>query len=196
MESNGKTQSFSIHLYFFFLIGGGSFCVAFCHIATWISHKYTYILKKINPEYSLEGLMLKKKKKKKKKKDWCWAKIPILWPPDAKSLTHQKRPWCWESLKTGGEGHDRGWDDWMASLTQWAWVWANSGRWWRTGRPGVLQSMGSQTVGLNGAAKQEYTCLLVLEPPPTPPHPSRLSQSTDFKSCVKTANSYCLCYIR
>ena len=43
-------------------------------------------------------------------------------------LTHQKRPWCWERLKVGGEGDDTGWDGWMASLTQWTWVWANSGR--------------------------------------------------------------------
>ena len=43
-------------------------------------------------------------------------------------LTHWKRPWCWERLKAGGEGDDRGWDGWMASATQWTWVWANSGR--------------------------------------------------------------------
>ena len=57
-------------------------------------------------------------------------------------LMHWKRPWCWERLKVGGEGDDRGWDGWMASLNQWTWVWANSGRWWRTGRPGMWQSMG------------------------------------------------------
>ena len=60
-------------------------------------------------------------------------------------LTHWKRPWCWERLKAGGEG-DEGWDGWMASLTQWIWVWASSGSWWWTGKPGVLQqSMGSQS---------------------------------------------------
>ena len=62
-------------------------------------------------------------------------------------LTHLKRPWCWKRLKAGGEGDDRGWDDLMASLTQWKWVWVNSGSWWWTGRPGVLQSMGLQRVG-------------------------------------------------
>ena len=62
-------------------------------------------------------------------------------------LTHWKRPWCWERLKAGGEGDDRGWDGWMASPTQWTWVWANSGSWWWTGRPGVLRFMGSQRVG-------------------------------------------------
>ena len=58
-------------------------------------------------------------------------------------LTHWKRTWCWEKLRLGGEGGNRGQDDWMASLTQWTWVCANSGRYWRTGKPGVLQSMGA-----------------------------------------------------
>ena len=58
---------------------------------------------------------------------------------DFKELTHWKRPWCWERLKAGGEGDKRGQDGWMASWTQWTWVWASSGRWWRTGNPGVLQ---------------------------------------------------------
>ena len=61
-------------------------------------------------------------------------------------LTHLKRPWCWERLRVGEEGEDRGWDGWMASLTQWTWVWVTSRTWWWTGRPGMLQSMGkSQT---------------------------------------------------
>ena len=56
------------------------------------------------------------------------AEAPILWSPDIKEkLTLWKRPWCWERLRTR-EGGDRGWDGWMASLTQWTWVWANSGR--------------------------------------------------------------------
>ena len=67
------------------------------------------------------------------------AETPILWPPDAKNPTHLKRPWCWERLKAGGEGDDRSWDGWRASLTQWTWVCVNSGNWWWTGRPGVLQ---------------------------------------------------------
>ena len=63
-----------------------------------------------------------------------------------KELTHWKTPWCWERLKAGGEGDDRGGDSWMASPTQWTWGWASSRRWWRTGKSGVLQSMGSQRV--------------------------------------------------
>ena len=56
-------------------------------------------------------------------------------------LTHLKTPWRWET-----EGDDRGWDGWMASPTECRWVWVNSGSWWWTGRPGVLQSTGSQRV--------------------------------------------------
>ena len=59
---------------------------------------------------------------------------------------HWKTPWCWERLKAGGEGDDRGWDGWLASPTWWTWVWVSSGSWWLTGKPGVLQSMGSQRV--------------------------------------------------
>ena len=55
--------------------------------------------------------------------------------------------WCWERLKAGGEGDDRGWDSWMASPPHWTWIWASSGSWWWTGKPGVLQSMGSQRDG-------------------------------------------------
>ena len=65
-----------------------------------------------------------------------WCKKPTLW----------KIPWCWERLKAGWEEDDRGWDGWMASLAQWTWVWVGSGSWWWSGKPGVLQSMGSQTV--------------------------------------------------
>ena len=74
-------------------------------------------------------------------------------------FSHLKRPWCWERLKAGGEGDNRGWDGWMASLTQWTWVWANSERWWRTGEPGVLQSMGSQGVRQDSASEQFFSLL-------------------------------------
>ena len=57
-----------------------------------------------------------------------------------------KRPGCWERLRAGGEGDDRRWDGWMASPTQWTWVWVSSGSWWWTGRPVMLQFMGSQRV--------------------------------------------------
>jgi len=79
-------------------------------------------------------------------KDWCWSWNSNTLATWCKELTHWKRPWCWARLKAGGEGDNRGWDGWMASLTPWTWVWASSGSWWWTGRPGVLQSMGSQRV--------------------------------------------------
>ena len=68
-------------------------------------------------------------------------------------LTHLKRPWCWERLKAGGKGDDRRWDGWMASLTQWTCVWVGSGSWWWSGKPGVLQSKGSQRVRHNWVAE-------------------------------------------
>ena len=78
-------------------------------------------------------------------KDWSWSSNTLAtW---CEELPHLKRSWCWERLKAGGEVDNRGWDGWMASPTQWTWVWVNSGSWWWTERPGVLQSMGSQRVG-------------------------------------------------
>ena len=68
-------------------------------------------------------------------------------------LCHLKRPWCWERLRAGGEGDNRGWDGWMASPSQWTWVWVDSGSWWWTGRPGVLRFMGSQRLGHNWATE-------------------------------------------
>ena len=79
-------------------------------------------------------------------KDWCWSRNSMTLAIWCEERTHLKRPWCWERLKAGGEGDDRGWDGWMASPTQWTWVWVNSGSWCWTGRPSVLQSM-AQTVG-------------------------------------------------
>ena len=72
------------------------------------------ILKEISHEYSLEGLMLK-------------VKLQHFGHLMQRTDSLEK-PWCWESLKAGGEGEDRRWDGWMASLTQWTWCWANSGR--------------------------------------------------------------------
>ena len=61
-----------------------------------------------------------------------------------------------DRLREGGKGGDRGGDGWMASSTQWTWVWVNSGRWWRTGKPDVLQSMGSQRVGHDWATELNW----------------------------------------
>ena len=91
------------------------------------------IPKETSPEYSLEGLILNLKLHYLA--SWC------------EELTYWKRPWCWERLNAGGEGDDRGWDGWMASPTRWTWIWARSGCWWWTGKPGMLPSMGLQRVG-------------------------------------------------
>ena len=72
-----------------------------------------------------------------------------------KQSAHWKSPWCWERLKAEEEGIRR-WDGWMASLMQWTWTWANFGRWWGTGRPGVQQSMGSQRIRHEWATEQQY----------------------------------------
>ena len=83
------------------------------------------------------------------------------------SVSNPSRLWCWEGLGAGGEGGDRGWDGWMASLTQWTWVWVNSRSWWWTGRPGVLRFMGSQRVGHDWATELNWIlpgCSLFLIP--------------------------------
>ena len=74
------------------------------------------------------------------------AETPVLWPPHMKSWLIGKDSDTLEGLGAGGEGDDRGWDGWMASLTWCTWVWVNSGSWWWTGRPGVLWFMGLQRV--------------------------------------------------
>ena len=100
------------------------------------------ILKEISPECSLEGMM----------ESWNTNMLAT----SCEELTHWKRHWCWEGLGAGGEGDDRGWDGWMASLTWWTWVWVNSGSWWWTRRPDVLQFMGSQRVGHNWATELNW----------------------------------------
>ena len=88
------------------------------------------ILKEINPEYSLEGLMLKLKLQ--------------YFGHLMRRADYWKRPWCWARLKAGGEVDDRGWDGWMASLTWWTWIWARSRSWWW--REAWHAAMGSQRV--------------------------------------------------
>ena len=92
------------------------------------------------------------------------AETPILHIRWCEELTHWKRPWCWEKLKAGGDGDNRGWDGWMASLTQWTWVWVSSGSWWWTGRPGMLQSMRSQRVGHGWASERSWSPLPLTSP--------------------------------
>ena len=86
----------------------------------------------------------------------CWSWNSNTLATWFEELTHMKRPWCWEGLRAGGEGDNRGWDGWMASLTQWTQAWVDSGSWWWTGRPGVLQFMGSQRVGHDWATELNW----------------------------------------
>ena len=110
----------------------------------WIARRSNQsILKEISPEYSLEGLMLKLK---------LQYFGHLMQRTDSLEKTR-----CWERLKAGGERDERGWNGWMASLTQWTWVWVNSGSWWWTGRPGVLQSMGLQRVRHDWASELNWT---------------------------------------
>ena len=89
-------------------------------------------------------------------KDWCWSWSSNTLATWREELTQWKRPWCWERLKAGGDGDDRRWDGGMASLTQRTWVWASSRSWWKTGKPGMLQSMESQRVGHDWATQPEH----------------------------------------
>ena len=98
----------------------------------WIARRSNEsILKEMNPEYSLEGLIIK-------------LKLQYFGHLIGR-VNSLEKSWCWERLKIG-EGDDREWDGWMSLLTCWIWVWANSKRWWKTGKPGMLQSMGLQRV--------------------------------------------------
>ena len=90
-------------------------------------------------------------------KDWCWRWNSNTLATWCEELTHLKRPWCWEWLKAGGEGDLRGWDGWMASPTQWTWIWVDSGSWWWTGRPGMLWFMGWQKVGHDWTTELNWT---------------------------------------
>ena len=105
------------------------------------------ILKEISPGYSLEGMMLKLKLQYF---GHLMRRVDSL---EKTLLLGGRRLW----LGAGGEGDDRGWDGWMASPTRWMWVWVNSGSWWWTGRPGVLQFMGLQRVGHNWTTELNWT---------------------------------------
>ena len=99
------------------------------------------ILKEINPEYSLEGLMLK-------------LQYFGLLMQRADSL---EKTLMLGKIEGGRRRDNRRWDGWVASLTQWTWVWANFKRYWRTRKPGVLPSMGLQRVGHDWATEQQWT---------------------------------------
>ena len=93
-------------------------------------------------------------------KEWCYSWNSRTLATSCEELTHWKRLWCWEGLGAGGEGDDRGWDGWMASLTRWMWAWVNSGSWWWTGRPGMLRFMGLQIVRHNWVTELNWKVMM------------------------------------
>ena len=101
------------------------------------------VLKEISPEYSLQGLMLK-------------LKLQYFGHLMGRANSFEKTLML-ERVKDGGEGDNRRWDHWMASPALWTWVWVNAGSWWWTGRPGVLQSTGSQRVGHDWVTELNWT---------------------------------------
>ena len=105
-------------------------------------------IKSVNPKGNQPWIFIRRTD------SWSW--ISNTFATQYEELTPWKRPWCWERVKWG-EGDNRRWDGWMAIPTWWTWVWASSGSWWWTGKPGVLQSMGSQRVGHNWETELNWT---------------------------------------
>ena len=89
------------------------------------------------------------------------AEAPVLWPPNAKNWHIGKDPDAGKDWRQEEKGTTGRWEGWIASLTWWTWVWASTGNWWWTGKPGVLQTMGSQRVGYDWATEMNF-CLLEL----------------------------------
>ena len=116
----------------------------------WTAKRSNQTSLKISPGISLEEMMLKLKLQFI---GHLMRRVDLLILID----TYWYWLWYWEGLGAGGEGDDRGWDGWMALLTQWTWVWVNSGSWWWTGRPGVLRFMGSQRVGQDWETELNWT---------------------------------------
>ena len=132
-------------------------CFCICYLwalwllrVSWTARRFNQsIIKEISPEYSLEGLMLK-------------LKLQYLGHLMQRNDSFEKTLML-ERLRAGGEGDDRGRDSWMASPAQWTWVWVSSGSWWWTGKPGVLQSMGSQRVGHDWATELNWSFMTTLQ---------------------------------
>ena len=106
------------------------------------------IPKAINPEYSLERLMLRLKLQ-------CFGHMMRRADSLEKTLMLGKT----EDRRRRGQQSMR----WLNGITRWTWVWASSGRWWRAGKPGVLQSMGSQRVGHDSATEQHRVVETIMQ---------------------------------
>ena len=140
-------------------------------LLTWTAWRSNQsISKEISLEYSLKGLMLKLKLQH--------------FGQSMRRANSLERHRCWKRLKARGEGNDRGWDGWMASPTQWTWVWASSRRGWRTGKPGLLQFMGSQRVGRNWVTElTDWAPFFLHRIAGTSPQPHDAAQSLVLGGC-------------
>ena len=127
--------------------------------------------------------------------NWCFRAVvlgkTLESPLDCKEIKpvnpKGNQPWIFtgrtERLKAGGEGDQTGRDGWMASPTPWTWVWASSRRWWRTEKPGILQSMASQRVEHNWATEQQQNCMFFQATPEKDADPE-LRKSSNFNFAV------------
>ena len=115
-------------------------------------------------------------------KDWCWSWNSNALATWCEELTYLKRPWCWERLKAGGDGVDRGWDRWMVSPIPSTWVLASSGRWWKTGKSDMLQSIGSQQTEHNWVTEEQQQQHFSS-------YPIHLHNTHSFKGCVILFNT-------
>ena len=109
-------------------------------------------IKPVNPEGNQSWIFIERTNAE--------AEAPVLWPPDAKNWLIGKDP---DGGKDWRQDYNRGWDGWMASLTQWTWVWASSGSWWWTEKPGVLQSLGSQRVRRDWATELNWMTTIIFK---------------------------------
>ena len=116
-------------------------------------------------------------------KDWCWSWSSNTLATWCKEPTHRKRQ--------KAKGDDRGWDGWLAWPTQWIWVWASSGRWWRTGKPGKLQSTGSQRVRHNWATEQQQQDVLTRNKQKNKVQKRIAMHSVQFRSVAQSCPTLC-----
>ena len=142
-----------------FLFGLGKHAVLLCSFvfavdqSSWVLFSPT--LKRKRKPSGLITIWNSEARQKVSNLDFTKETLVKLWPPDVKSWVISKDPDAGERLEEGGQGDDREWNGSMASPTRWTWVWASSRRWWRTGKPSVLQSMGFQTVRHDWATEQQ-----------------------------------------
>ena len=118
----------------------------------------TVVLEKTRKSFGLQGEQTSQSKRKPTLnihwKDWYWSWSSNTLATWCEQLIHWKRSWYWERLEAKWEEGGRGWDGWMSSLTQWTWIWANARRQWRTGKPGLLRTVGSQRVRYDTGTEQ------------------------------------------